>query len=487
MAPKTPLLTAGTTNLKPPKAPYRGKPITTQDKIKMAEYKKYKATRNVPREAPHSTLAESEEEEEKDETDPKTKKAKPKSLPPPSESRSLLKPKSVGVTKKSSRRDPPLTTLAKIRAADAKFMAKDPYAAAKKKQLAALKRNGLTATMKRAGRVRPPALMGVLASHDASSKRSASQKTSGRGVLFRRTAKATKIQQQKRDELLDRNASMRYLWNDPDVQRVVADVKNNKTRLVRLLNQEKHLLEKFTALIQVGLLPDPSGLDLTISDLPENTIKPFNFSTLPRSVQTRIIKFATVEANLFVYPCNTTGREQPDLSITSRQLRALVLPIYYGNNVFAVDMSPLPRKQNAMVELGSFSKWPYEVERGGWLGHIREWVFNYAPIVAAGEDDKSLMLHVSFEKLVSGRWGASIEVHREASCIRTTTPLCVIKQTPTWVIEAVISVCDGAAKSTDGSGGHGISAQMIVGLATAIQSRVEELVEQRCERFGGIV
>ena len=172
MAPKSALLTAGddpSTKKKPPL-----NPLTTSGKVALAAWKK-DHQKNIPREAPETP--------------------KKISLPPPGELSEPRISKTKQLKKDCWSKGKPLTTQEKVRMAEANKKAKGPQTptVSSKKPLTTQERIR-AAEAKKAGKqtkVKPPSMMAVIRSHDASVMRFEKPKD-GTGVLYRQTKRAEK-------------------------------------------------------------------------------------------------------------------------------------------------------------------------------------------------------------------------------------------------------------------------------------------------------
>lgn len=476
MAPKSSLLKTGTTTNEKPTYNGPRKPVTNRDKIRKAEVTdwKKKNPKNVPREAPANP--------------------KPRSLPPPSEA-VLLRPRNATKVAKSTKYRKPVTTKQKIRAAAAKDKAKDPYGAAVKEQAAKAKDGAKTgAVAKTAAKVKPPGMMSVLASHGSSSKKWERPGREHNAVISRRTAKAERYLRERRDKVL-KNRKVWEMWTLPQVQTLLKFAKGDLAKVLQELNNDDLLRELFEKLVSLNVLPAPksvepkTSLEITAFDL-HGKAATFRFIDLPKELRLEIYQYAVIEPRVFIRPDSVTGIEQPDLAQTCRQVRSEVLPIFYAKNTFAVDLTysyPIAKAAAKRASGGSkvslygiqaLETWASALESGGWFSKIRHWVFDYAPTQSwSEEDDGSLMLSVRFTKCQDRFWSASVEVHREASCVMPAVEghgSCNVQLTPEWVNEKVISICDAAK-------GEGISPDMIGELAKEVKTKAHMLAEHRCE------
>ncbi|KAK5114226.1 hypothetical protein LTR85_010291 [Meristemomyces frigidus] len=502
MAPKSSLLIAGTTTPKKPRAPAR--PLTTQGKIAKAAVRTEKRSKNVPRPPPTDS------------------KPKPRSLPPPGEGLGgSLRSKSASKGK-SSRASKPLTTQQKIRAAEAAAKAKGPQSGklavggGPGKLMQAVQNAGaggcssslLTKPKTKVAKAKPPGMMSVLRSQDASMHKFA-KKPERNAVMYRRTQRAEKYLREKREKVL-KDPEVRGIWEDGGVQKTLAEVKTDakiwKALLLKKQAKWVEVMVKIGKLVKAGLVALPPSVTLDGKEQHEEEI--FRLMDLPEELRAKIFGLVVVESKVFIRPDSITGREQPDLAMTSKQVRSEVLPVFYGKNTFAIDLSATgpvakmaarPRcggKSEPVTGLVAIERWASELEKGGWFGMIRHWVLDYAPADSwitgqrtsdddDGGEDSSLMVSVRFTKKAqhAGSWGAAVEVHREAACVMQGFDehgMCVVKRVPEWLNEAVIQVLDAAKRGS-------ISGRMIVEMAKAVKARVHETGESRCEQVIKII
>lgn len=266
--------------------------------------------------------------------------------------------------------------------------------------------------------------------------------------------------------------------------------------------QEKKVLEK----MQAAFKP-PMGVESLFGSMAKakakekENEKPFEIMKLPEEVRNRIWKLAVVHHPFCVWPNQGRGREQPDLAMSGRETRDEVLRVYYGANVFGVDITPAPEEGDDKVSKPdggkkSFKKtaapakpdsiaeiklWAEVLEKGGHLSQIRHWVFSFTPEIEVEgripeiDDSKSLIVYLNIWR-EDGRWRANVEVHREACCVlpgHEAYQKCVIQNSPAWLNGMVGVILDRAGRK-------GLTAEMLVGVATVLRKRAEELVDVRC-------
>ncbi|KAK3707257.1 hypothetical protein LTR37_012258 [Vermiconidia calcicola] len=223
---------------------------------------------------------------------------------------------------------------------------------------------------------------------------------------------------------------------------------------------------------------------------------------LEKHIRARIWRYAVVYPSHFVWPDSVSGKEQPDLAMVCREIREEVLPIYYAENIFAVDVSPTSlsvaqqdvatffggtKKTKAAaktaqdhpkadIKASKIATWAAVLEERGWFSMIRHWCFTYAPDSSIRKDseDNSLVVSVNFFTREDRSWHThGPEVHRDAFCVLGFRK-CKIQLSPDWVNEAVYQMLDATK-------GKPIGGEMLVGLVEKVRERVDELVDLRCE------
>lgn len=176
---------------------------------------------------------------------------------------------------------------------------------------------------------------------------------------------------------------------------------------------------------------------------------------LPLELRQHILSLAVVEAEFFVYPAIAT--EQPDLAMTSRQVRAEVLPLFYSENVFGIEVpagtaQSKAKKSIATVSMRPVEQWLAMVQKAGHLRLIRKWAFVWTPLsqkgnvkIGAGSvlADQDVILHLEYAK-PGARNGVSYEtqLHRQAFCLLPgyeERGKCSLRAQPDWLCDAVAS------------------------------------------------
>ncbi|KAI7546747.1 hypothetical protein KC331_g5431, partial [Hortaea werneckii] len=403
MAPKSTLLTAGTART-PKRPPAPREPLTTQDKIAKVTAQQERAKQTVSCPPPASV-------------NPKIP-TKKRSFPPPDELL-LARQQSPG-TKKSTRPNPPLTTQDKIRMVTAKGRAKDgatklgKFGTSKPATTAffAEMGKGRSAAEKKKAKVPMPrtSTTETLKTQEASAVRF-QKKQVLRKVTMRRTQKAERFALARANSAL-KEKGIRKICEGEDVKEFLIWARSagvlgaegeqmgkggGLEKLICYVDKVSGLRGKLEMLLRKGVLPgNAAGLQgSAIVDLTgEKTREIFRFMDLPKEVRANIYRSVVVESKVFVRPDSAMGREQPDLAMVSRQLRDEVLPIFYAENVFAIDLVPMqPAKAGAgdrttatkpLVGLLAIEGWAKVMQKGDWLKFIRHWVFDYAPLPGQG-------------------------------------------------------------------------------------------------------
>lgn len=218
--------------------------------------------------------------------------------------------------------------------------------------------------------------------------------------------------------------------------------------------------------------------------------KVFRIMDLPKEIRTQIWRMVVVHPEVFVWPSEPVGQEQPDLAMVSRQVRTEVLPIFYGCNTFGIELSP-PRqpkpkagRRAAMTPLVALGRWTCAIE-GQSLRKIRHWAFECTPLdsgVGTTGHDCSAVVSLCFTHNVNDPVSTIsrpiVEIHRDAACLlpgMSGYGMCVVQKLPEWLNTAVTG-CFGEA------GPPVVSGDVMVKLAKAIKARVEDLSGHRCER-----
>jgi len=213
---------------------------------------------------------------------------------------------------------------------------------------------------------------------------------------------------------------------------------------------------------------------------------------LPLHLRQRIWRLAVVETQFFVYPA--INQEQPDLAMTSRQIRNEVLPLYYGENVFAIEIpassagavvSKKKSKDPEMASLPLARKWMAALSDREYFATIRKWAFSLAPPardLRVGTPDhgghREAIISICYPKPGSASGQATrpgIEIYRQAFCLLKSHELfhpCISMGRPAWLDDAVAAAV--LAEERD-------RGKQILMIAKDIGKRGGELLDSRCE------
>lgn len=212
-----------------------------------------------------------------------------------------------------------------------------------------------------------------------------------------------------------------------------------------------------------------------------------NVLDLPLELRQRIWRPAVVEEQFFVYPAVST--EQPDLAMATRQIRGEVLPIYYAENTFAVEVpvgEGKKKKKAGNVSLEPLKKWAAALREAGSARHIemvRKWAFSWAAPATFPADQgaggstagQEIIVSLHFPKPgVGSDARPEIAIHREASCLlpgHENFLRCVWVCYPSWLDDAVAA---SILKEKQERG------KQIMLIAGEIGKRGAELVGSRC-------
>ena len=203
--------------------------------------------------------------------------------------------------------------------------------------------------------------------------------------------------------------------------------------------------------------------------------------TLPLEVRQRIWRLVVVEKQFFVYP--VISPEQPDLAMTSRQIRGEVLPLYYGENTFAVEIPVETMGRTGRLSLEPVKKWTAALEDGGHLGTIRNWALSLvlpaSSVAGVGtsklKSDRELVISLQYPKSGTNKHvQPDIEIHRKGSCLlpsheehRQCARMCY----PRWVDDALAAAV--LAEKED-------RGKQVVLFAASIGRKGHELVGSQC-------
>jgi hypothetical protein len=215
-----------------------------------------------------------------------------------------------------------------------------------------------------------------------------------------------------------------------------------------------------------------------------------NLMDLPLELRQRIWRLAVVKTHFFVYPA--IDHEQPDLAMTSRQVRSEVLPLYYGESTFAIEI-PVSTdlesgKKNAKVagrvSLAPVEKWMAALADREHVQTIRKWALSWAPPAAEirsgtdGAEDREVIVSICYPKPAASASGQAVrpvvEIHRQAFCLLGSHELygsCVGRCYPQWLNDAVAAAVLAEVEDRG---------KQIVLVAKDVERRGVELVGSRC-------
>jgi hypothetical protein len=218
---------------------------------------------------------------------------------------------------------------------------------------------------------------------------------------------------------------------------------------------------------------------------------------LPLELRQRIWRVAVVKTHFFVYPA--IDHEQPDLAMTSRQVRSEVLPLYYGENTFAIEIpastdleSGKKRAKSAgRVSLAPVEKWMAALADREYVQTIRKWALWWAPPAAdvrsgaGGAEEREVIVSICYPKAAASESGHAVqpvvEIHRQAFCLLESHELygaCVGKCRPQWLDDTVAAAVLAEAEDRG---------KQIVIVAKDVEQRGGELVGSRCGSGSEIV
>ncbi|KAK4609170.1 hypothetical protein CLAFUW4_14300 [Fulvia fulva] len=489
MAPKSKLLSHDEKPKRKPHIPR--KPLTTQGKILKAQAIKEKKAKNQPREAPPGSEM----------ADAPTKKSssKARSFAPPDEADLMveaLKQQNLAKARGQKKqegwniRKRPLTTQQKIAAAMAIKRAKGG------------KDNAAPAG--RQGKV--PGLMSILRSQDreflpVTTEGREAIGGGGEGMMSWGDIKSAEDKRQEKKEE-ERLASVLFQptlrarkWRDANGLREFA------------------VVEKVKDAEQAGDT-QRSGTSKEGEEAVSKA-KPTAgwFTGLPDEVRNRIWKLVVVDDKSCIWPTSPTGREQPDLAMSCKQIRQEVLPIYYGLNTFGISLQKEPIaveptklfQKKSLTGLAAVHKWASTIgnEDTTWLSMIQSWAFEYQdPSIqwrhgAVYEDDDSFVISMKIRTIRQERpegdedveeaeageevppplLTADAGVHVEASCFMPDWPECGKCRVPSAPIELRAAVMWMV--------GAGITANTLYKFANELRSVLPTLSRARCIRIEG--
>lgn len=222
-------------------------------------------------------------------------------------------------------------------------------------------------------------------------------------------------------------------------------------------------------------------------------VKVFRVMDLPEELRALVWRYAVVLPKGFIWPEEKFGHEQPDLAMTCRQVRAEVLPIFYGENFFAINLKQSPSKAKKHRKgISTIKTWGEALngtaEQPSWFSYIRRWVLSYPgpgfSIVSMNngqviKDDIGFMISINFSKRQHDGifWDASIECHRDALCLQESHEqygICKVQTVPAKLNDAVIAVTEAAKDKC-------LTVDMIYGMTEEIERNLVVARDLRCE------
>jgi len=219
------------------------------------------------------------------------------------------------------------------------------------------------------------------------------------------------------------------------------------------------------------------------NELQDDTYLSSLLMTLPLEIRQRIWRLVVVETQFFVYPA--ISPEQPDLAMTSRQIRGEVLPLFYGENTFAVEV-PIETVRNSTsgrVSLGPARKWVAALEEGEHVGTIRKWVLSLMlparEVAGAGmprlKSGGEVLISLQYPKSgTKDHQHPELEIHRQGTCLLPSHDKyrqCVRMCYPLWLDDAMAAAF---LVEKDNRG------KQVIHFAASIKRKVHELAECLC-------
>ena len=246
---------------------------------------------------------------------------------------------------------------------------------------------------------------------------------------------------------------------------------------------------------RLGEAPAASSVNIKSEDDDEPSTNPrASLMGLPLELQQRIWRLVVVETQFFVYPA--INQEQPDLAMTSRKIRNDVLPLYYGENTFAIEipvsvdvgmgMGKKKSKDPEKTSLPLVKKWMAALEGREYFRTIRKWALSWAPppirdVRVGGPEhagNREVIVSICYPKPGPANEQTArpeIEIHRQAFCLLKSHGLfhpCIRICYPAWL--------DNAVAAAVLAGGQDRGKQILM-VAKDVEKRGGELVGSRCE------
>lgn len=230
---------------------------------------------------------------------------------------------------------------------------------------------------------------------------------------------------------------------------------------------------------------------------------PFRILDLPAELRNRIWRLVVKEDVTFVWPGLRPRVEQPNLSQVSRQVRGEVLPIYYRENIFALNVSPpYVRRLTTAGVFARTDQWAAKLSEKkhlsdqadisvsqDWFALIRHWAFladvevddpepNYHNITPS--EDRMCFISVTFP--TKDQRGGVCEVHTEAACllpaIANRVDMCLVQKLPTWVGKVLSKAGLGSRARASA-----VKRWQVAELAEGFRKTAREIEAWKCEKI----
>ena len=290
-----------------------------------------------------------------------------------------------------------------------------------------------------------------------------------------------KVAAEKPKNLMDFMRDLKQVPTAPRVKKTGGAAESGKAKVVR----ESVLVRATERTMRLKADVEQPDLPVGIkSEYEQDASSGSRLMTLPLEVRQRIWRLVVVETQFFVYPA--ISAEQPDLAMTSRQIRGEVLPVYYGENTFAVEIpvETMGNLKSGRVSLEPVRKWTAALEGGGNMGTIKKWALSLVlpahDVTGAGapklKSNQELVISLQYPKSGTKKHAQpDVEIHRQGSCLLPSHEeyrQCM-KMTcyPRWVDDALAAA---ALAEEDNRG------KQVVLFAVSIEKKGRELLGSRC-------
>lgn len=510
MAPQTTFPTASTEPL-PDFPSTRRKPITIKEKIAAAAAAEAKRTAKALSPPPPS------------DPDKPAKKRKTKYLPPPDEAFPTAVPRVKGLGAASNRRKKALTTQEKKKEWEVK------------KRVDGRMEKGRRAEKRKAWKIAMGD--GKLVQEAEEEGKEAEGKIEDRKIYDeKKAAKKEKPRVESAVELMKK-------WDTPSTVQY-----ENKKGSGVLFRPTARAVGEQAAIVAAkkaaaGVTAPPAPKTFFKPDEKKKVGKAFPLMKLPEEIRSRIWKLVVVHHPFCVWPGQKRGREQPDLCMTGREVRAEVLPIYYGSNIFGIDITPLPKPETeksviaasddkvvgddgAILNDGSIlgaastlntskasrqaltftvpdpvadiKPWPKALESGDQLSKIQHWLFSSTPEIIIPprrfptlDEANSLVVYLRVwrEKFATSESPPNIEDVEniwKANVEVHREATCVLPHQAQYqrcmvqmTPEWVNGTVDLVLRQAERKGK--ITAEMVIGLAEVLREKATELRGSKCK------